>query len=78
MADQLPGEGSSGGNTISGESSDTNLELNVKTLDSRIFHFQVDKNVSRNEPFITSTFLKGQCCKSYLFILRFERYKICF
>ncbi|PKI55163.1 hypothetical protein CRG98_024454 [Punica granatum] len=45
MAEQLPGEGSSSRNTVSGESSDTNLELNVKTLDSRIFHFQVDKSM---------------------------------
>ncbi|KAK4767741.1 hypothetical protein SAY87_002882 [Trapa incisa] len=45
MEGDLPGEGSSGGNAVSGESSDTILELNVKTLDSRTFHFQVNKNV---------------------------------
>ncbi|KAK4781429.1 hypothetical protein SAY86_015531 [Trapa natans] len=45
MEGDLPGKRSSGGNAVSGESSENILELNVKTLDSRIFHFQVDKNV---------------------------------
>ncbi|KAK8692042.1 hypothetical protein V6N13_075526 [Hibiscus sabdariffa] len=43
MADQHSNEGSSMGST-SGESSDSVVELRIKTLDSRIFSFPVDKN----------------------------------
>ncbi|KAK8580059.1 hypothetical protein V6N12_070347 [Hibiscus sabdariffa] len=43
MADQHSLEGSSMGST-SGESSDSVVELRIKTLDSRIFSFPVDKN----------------------------------
>ncbi|GMI83076.1 hypothetical protein like AT5G42220 [Hibiscus trionum] len=43
MADQYSNEGSSMG-TTSGESSDSVVELRIKTLDSRIFSFPVDKN----------------------------------
>ena len=45
MADQHPNEGSSMGN-VSGESSDSLVELKVKTLDSQICSLLVDKNVS--------------------------------
>lgn len=45
MAEQFSGEGSSSTSFSSGESSDSNIELNIKTLDSRIFKFQVDRNV---------------------------------
>ncbi|XP_059459775.1 ubiquitin-like domain-containing protein CIP73 isoform X2 [Corylus avellana] len=44
MADQYSSEGSSTGN-VSGESSDSIVQLNIKTLDSQIYSFQVDKNV---------------------------------
>ncbi|XP_039041908.1 ubiquitin-like domain-containing protein CIP73 isoform X2 [Hibiscus syriacus] len=43
MADQHFNEGSSMG-SISGESSDSIVELRIKTLDSQIFSFPVDKN----------------------------------
>ncbi|XWS20877.1 hypothetical protein CRYUN_Cryun30bG0006700 [Craigia yunnanensis] len=43
MADQHPNEGSSTGN-VSGESSDSLVELRVKTLDSQICSLLVDKN----------------------------------
>ncbi|XP_052884276.1 uncharacterized protein LOC108452891 isoform X3 [Gossypium arboreum] len=43
MADQHSNEGSSMGST-SGESSDSLVELKIKTLDSQIFSFLVDKN----------------------------------
>lgn len=43
MADQHPCEGTG---SSTGESSDAVLEINVKTLDSQIYSFQVDKNVS--------------------------------
>ncbi|KAF3446864.1 hypothetical protein FNV43_RR12044 [Rhamnella rubrinervis] len=42
MADQYSGEGSSTSNV---GSSDATLEINIKTLDSRIYSFQVDKNM---------------------------------
>lgn len=45
MANQYSNDGSSTSN-ISGESSDATVELNIKTLDSQIYSFQVDKNVS--------------------------------
>ncbi|XP_019453374.1 PREDICTED: large proline-rich protein BAG6-like isoform X2 [Lupinus angustifolius] len=45
MADQGFNEGSSSGN-ISAESSDSTLQLNIKTLDSRMYSFQVDTNMS--------------------------------
>lgn len=48
MADQHSNEGSSAGN-VSGESSDSTVKLNIKTLDSQIYTFQVDKNVSINQ-----------------------------
>lgn len=48
MADQHSNEGSSAGN-VSGESSDSTVKLNIKTLDSQIYTFQVDKNVSTNQ-----------------------------
>ncbi|KAK7828359.1 large proline-rich protein bag6 [Quercus suber] len=44
MADQHSNEGSSAGN-VSGESSDSTVELNIKTLDSQIYTFQVNKNM---------------------------------
>ncbi|KAF3957076.1 hypothetical protein CMV_017871 [Castanea mollissima] len=44
MADQHSNEGSSAGN-VSGESSDSTVKLNIKTLDSQIYTFQVDKNM---------------------------------
>ncbi|KAK6115683.1 hypothetical protein DH2020_007952 [Rehmannia glutinosa] len=44
MANLQPGE-CSGASDVSGESSDSTLELNIKTLDSRIFSFHVDKNI---------------------------------
>ncbi|OMP03007.1 Ubiquitin [Corchorus capsularis] len=43
MADQHSNEGSSTGN-VSGESSDSLVELKIKTLNSQIFSFHVDKN----------------------------------
>ncbi|XP_056177115.1 ubiquitin-like domain-containing protein CIP73 isoform X3 [Syzygium oleosum] len=45
MAEQFSGEGSSSTSFFSGESSDSNIELNIKTLDSRIFKFPVDRNM---------------------------------
>ncbi|EXB88236.1 Large proline-rich protein BAG6 [Morus notabilis] len=45
MADQHSGEGSSTGNVSSMDSSDSNVLLNIKTLDSQIYSFQVDKNM---------------------------------
>ncbi|KAF8022633.1 hypothetical protein BT93_F0217 [Corymbia citriodora subsp. variegata] len=45
MAEQFSGEGSSSTSVFSGESSDSNIELNIKTLDSKIFKFQVDRNM---------------------------------
>ncbi|KAK3231946.1 hypothetical protein Dsin_003827 [Dipteronia sinensis] len=45
MADQHPNEGSSTSN-VCGESSDSTVEINIKTLDSRIYSFQVDKSMS--------------------------------
>jgi hypothetical protein len=48
MADQYSNEGSSAGN-VSGKSSDSTVELNIKTLDSQIYSFQVNKNVSNNQ-----------------------------
>lgn len=60
MEEKIPTEGSSSRDTVYGESSGANLELNVRTLDSRIFHFQVDKNVSKNKLFTAShSHLKG-------------------
>lgn len=44
MANQHSNEGSSTSN-ISGEGSDATVELNIKTLDSQIFSFKVDKNM---------------------------------
>nr|XP_012570856.1 ubiquitin-like domain-containing protein CIP73 isoform X5 [Cicer arietinum] len=44
MEGQCSNEGSSTGN-ISGESSDSTVQLNIKTLDSGIYSFQVDKNM---------------------------------
>ncbi|TKY57589.1 Large proline-rich protein BAG6 [Spatholobus suberectus] len=44
MAGQCSNEGSSAGN-ISAECSDSTVKLNIKTLDSRIYSFQVDKNM---------------------------------
>lgn len=46
MADQYPNESSSTGN-VSGKSSDAIVEINVKTLESQVYSFQVDKNVSK-------------------------------
>ncbi|XVE56243.1 hypothetical protein DITRI_Ditri03aG0222700 [Diplodiscus trichospermus] len=45
MADQHSNEGSSMGST-SGESSDSLVDLKIKTLDSKIFSFLVNKNTS--------------------------------
>ncbi|KAF2324752.1 hypothetical protein GH714_016635 [Hevea brasiliensis] len=44
MANQCSNDGSSTSNT-SGETSDATVELNIKTLDSQIYSFQVDKNI---------------------------------
>ena len=44
MADQYSCEGSSL-SPVSGDCSESTVELNVKTLDSRIHSFHVDKNV---------------------------------
>ncbi|XP_073141235.1 uncharacterized protein [Henckelia pumila] len=44
MADQQLHEGSSTSN-VSGGNSESIVELNIKTLDSRIYSFQVDKNI---------------------------------
>jgi hypothetical protein len=45
MANVYSHEGS-GTSHVSGEGSDAAIELNIKTLDSQIYSFQVDKNVS--------------------------------
>lgn len=45
MADQHSFEGSSTSN-VSAESSESTVELNIKTLDSEIHSFHVDKNVT--------------------------------
>lgn len=50
MADQYSNEGSRTVN-VSGESSDLTVQLNIKTLDSQIYSFQVDKNVSASLPY---------------------------
>lgn len=39
-----PCDGSSA-SIVCGESSESTLQLNIKTLDSRVFGFHVDKNV---------------------------------
>ncbi|XP_068313634.1 uncharacterized protein [Pyrus communis] len=44
MADQHSNEGTSSG-TVPGAGSDSNLEINIKTLDSQMYSFQVDKNM---------------------------------
>lgn len=44
MAEPHPSEGSSSG-SVSAGSSDSIVELNIKTLDSQMYSFQVDKNV---------------------------------
>ncbi|CAL8994550.1 unnamed protein product [Prunus brigantina] len=44
MANQHSSEGSSSGN-LAGESSDSTVEINIKTLDSQIYSFQVEKNM---------------------------------
>ncbi|KAG6704681.1 hypothetical protein I3842_07G144800 [Carya illinoinensis] len=44
MANQFSNEGSSTAK-VSGESSDLTVQLNIKTLDSRIYSFQVEKNM---------------------------------
>ncbi|XP_073035144.1 uncharacterized protein [Primulina eburnea] len=44
MADQQLHEGSSTGN-VSGGNSESIVELNIKTLDSQIYSFEVDKNI---------------------------------
>ncbi|CAL2232959.1 unnamed protein product [Prunus armeniaca] len=44
MANQHSSEGSSSGN-VAGESSDSTVEINIKTLDSQIYSFQVEKNM---------------------------------
>ncbi|CAJ1972610.1 unnamed protein product [Sphenostylis stenocarpa] len=44
MAGQCSNEGSSTGNILA-ECSDSTVQLNIKTLDSRIYSFQVDKNM---------------------------------
>ena len=44
MAEQHPTEGA-GSSGASGSNSDSTVELNIKTLDSQIYKFHVDKNV---------------------------------
>lgn len=44
MAEPHPSEGSSSG-SASAATSDSTVELNIKTLDSQMYTFQVDKNV---------------------------------
>ncbi|KAM0967563.1 hypothetical protein FF1_016086 [Malus domestica] len=44
MEDQHSNEGASSGNVV-GATSDSNLEINIKTLDSQMYSFQVDKNM---------------------------------
>ncbi|KAJ6392376.1 hypothetical protein OIU77_026187 [Salix suchowensis] len=44
MANECSHEGS-GTSHVSGEGSDATIELNIKTLDSQIYSFQVDKNM---------------------------------
>lgn len=63
MADQYPSEGSS--SNISGESSDAIVEINVKTLDSQIYSFQVDKNVSK----VLITLPVSSHCSSFIVYL---------
>lgn len=53
MANQFSNEGSSTAK-VSGESSDSTVQLNIKTLDSRIYSFQVEKNVSATLPYFLS------------------------
>lgn len=60
MAEQFGCEGSSSTSFFSGESSDSNIELNIKTLDSRIFKFPVDRNVS-NQRSTQSASLSSLC-----------------
>ena len=45
MANQHSNEGT-GPSNISEETSDSIVEINIKTLESQIYSFQVDKNVS--------------------------------
>ncbi|KAF5740922.1 large proline-rich protein BAG6 isoform X2 [Tripterygium wilfordii] len=45
MADQYAKEGSSSSN-VSGENSESIVDLNIKTLDSQLYNFKVDKNMS--------------------------------
>uniref|UniRef100_A0A2P2LMR6 Large proline-rich protein BAT3 n=1 Tax=Rhizophora mucronata TaxID=61149 RepID=A0A2P2LMR6_RHIMU len=44
MADQHSNEGSSTSNVFGG-SSDSTIEINIKTLESRIYSFRVDRNM---------------------------------
>ena len=50
MANQYSNEGS-GPSNISEETSDSTVEINVKTLESQIYSFQVEKNVRFSLPF---------------------------
>ncbi|KAI4388496.1 hypothetical protein MLD38_000817 [Melastoma candidum] len=45
MADQFQSVSSSGTSNSSEEGSESTIRLNIKTLDSRIYHFQVDRNI---------------------------------
>ncbi|KAI4321662.1 hypothetical protein MLD38_035019 [Melastoma candidum] len=45
MADQFQSMSSSGTSNASEEGSESTINLNIKTLDSRIYHFQVDRNI---------------------------------
>lgn len=45
MANQQSGEGSSSSN-VPIDGSDSTVQLNIKTLESQIYSFQVDKSVS--------------------------------
>lgn len=45
MANLQAGEGSTS-RDVSTESSESTLQLNIKTLDSRIYSFHIDKNVN--------------------------------
>lgn len=56
MANQYSNEGS-GPSNVSEETSDSTVEINIKTLESQIYSFQVDKNVSFSLPFCIFAFL---------------------
>jgi hypothetical protein len=68
MANQSSNEGSSSSTNVSEQQDSTLLHLNIKTLDSRIYTFQVDKNVSFIQSQINLLLLLFVCL--FVFVMR--------